>query len=202
MPQVLEPPSSVRIMRKKRPSSSFRERRMESSRWWCLAFPHKLQPPPVVVRLGWSEPRTVFQVRKTHTKAAPSQDILLISKHLCAHKNTDTLTFLSFWIIKSINICFLRWDTVSSSAVSWEDRLARSSRFHVTTLFWFFTCCPEHCMWDETQAPSSFLLIKVPSHLVSPSFGVWTQIWPHLPLLPLPDTFLVLFTNLSTHWAF
>lgn len=185
---------------------------MESSRWCFSAFPHKLQPPPVShLRLWWgwgdlnlgdlNQGQFSRWGRTTQRQHLP-EILLLISKHLCAHKNTDTLTFLSFWIIKNINICFSSGDTVSSSAVSWEDRLARSSRFHVITLFRFFTWSPEHCMWDETQAPSLFLLIQVPSHLVSPSFGVWTQIRPHLPLLSLPNTFLVLFTNLSTHWAF
>ena len=175
---------------------------MESSRWCFSVFPHKLQLPLFLVRLGWSEPRTHFRVRKNHSKEHLPETLLLISKHLCAHKNTDTLTFLSFWITKNINICFSSGDTVSSSAVSWEGRLARSSRSRVITLFWFFTWSPEHCMWDKAQASSSFLLIRVTSHLVYPLSVSEIKEGLHLPLLSLPDMFFILFTNFSSVYCF
>lgn len=169
MPQVLEPASSIRITRKKKPSSSFRERDAWSPRD-DASQPFHTSCSCLRLWWGWGDLNQghTFAEEEPYQRQHLPETLLLISKHLCAHKNTDTLTFLSFWITKNINICFSSGDTVSSSAVSWEGRLARSSRFCVITLFWFFTWSPEHCMWDKAQASSSFLLIRVTSHLVYP----------------------------------
>lgn len=208
MPRVLEPPSSVRILRgkkkKKSPAAALERELHGVLEVTLLGLSTQAAAASGCAEVGviWTKDSFPGEER-TIAKTAPSRDTFANQQaFLCTWKYRPPLTFLSFWIIKNINIGFLREDTVSFSTVSWEGRLACSSRFHVITLFWFFTRSPEHCMWDETPAPSSFLLMKVPSHLVSPSFGIWTQIRPRLPLLSLPDTFLVLFTNFSTLWAF